>query len=130
VAVSFSVTLPSVPGDPPGTVYENTMGDVELNMDGGGGAAGRRWQVTVSKSTASWNANLQLDVRRDSARTDVVDGSSYVTVPNSPSSIYFFRSNNVRRVRNLDIQHRVTINDPTISAGTYTTTVTYTIARY
>ena len=131
VLVSFSVTAPVIPGDAPATVYENIMGNVELNMDGGNnGSSGRRWQVTVSKSTTHWNTNLQLDVRRDPTRTNVVDGDSYVTIPDAPTSIYFFRSNNTRRVNNLDLQHRFTLNGIDILAGTYTTTVTYTITRY
>ena len=75
VPVSFSVLPPAVPGDPPVSTYENTMGDIELEMDGGNKwAFGTTWYVTVYKSTTSWDPNLKLDVYRDPSRTDPTRG--------------------------------------------------------
>jgi len=123
--VEFGVLPPGIPGDPPDAVYENTMGDVRLSMRGGGGAAGLTWYVTVQKSTAGWHSGLTLEVRRD-ADARLIDGESYVSIPDAPTAAYFFRTNNARNVNNLDIQHRVELTQP-VPAATYSTTVTYTL---
>ena len=107
--VEFGVLPPAIPGDPPVSTYENTLGDARMEVDGGNKwGYGNTWGVTVNK-------------------TYLIGGDSYVTIPNSPASILFFSCNTQRRARYLALQHRVLINGGDPPAGTYTTTITYTL---
>ncbi len=127
VPVQFNILPSAIPGDPVVSTYENTLGDVTLDMLGKNpGNPGKKWYVTVQKSTLGWHANLTLEVHRDSLRSDVIDGDNYIIIPDAPTANYFFKANNIRSVPNLAIQHRITMTTPVL-VGTYTTTITYTI---
>ncbi len=128
VPIDFGVLPPAIPGDPAVSTYENTLGDSQLDIDGGNKwGYGNTWGVTVSKTTASWHSNLLLDVLRDPSITYLIGGDSYVTIPNTPSATMFFSCTTQRRARNVDLQHRVRISPSDPPAGSYTTTITYTL---
>ncbi|MBN1552127.1 hypothetical protein JW979_11680 [bacterium] len=128
VPVYFTTIVPAIPGNPPTQSYENIMGDIEIEADGGGKwVYDKDWYVTVSKSTLNWDSNLLLDVLRDPSNKKVLNGDTYVQIPDEPSAVYFFESNNGFKISNLRLQHRVRLNGVGPDAGSYSTTVTYTI---
>lgn len=128
VPVEFGVLPPTIPGDQTVSTYENTLGNSELDIDGGNKwAFGTTWGVTVSKSTASWHANLLLDVLRDPSITYLIGGDNYISIPDEPTAISFFSCITQRRARNVGLEHRVRISPSDPPAGTYTSTITYTL---
>lgn len=126
--IDFGVLPPAIPGDPAVSSYENTLGDSQLDIDGGNKwGYGITWGVTVSKTYTSWHANLLLDVLRDPSLTYLSGGDSYVTIPNTPSATLFFSCTTQRRARPVYLQHRVRLSPSAPPAGNYTTTITYTL---
>lgn len=127
--VPFNVTAQhsGIAGDDLVNSYENTMGDYDLEI--WGQTYGTTWHITVNKSTGQWNPYLILEVQRDPNDNRVVGGTTYQQIPDSPGSLYFFRTNNTQNVRNpgVNIQYRLSGVTAIIPIGTYTTTVTYTL---
>ncbi len=128
---SFDVTAQysGIPGDDIVNVYENTMGDYELNINGG--RYKQAWHVEMTKTTDSWDSDFVLEVKRDPSDNRVTGGDAYLTVPDeSTTAEIFFRSNNKKDIRkpNLKIQYRVSgVTASNTTPGTYTTTITYTL---
>lgn len=128
VPIEFGVLPPAIPGDPPVSTYENTLGDAYLDIDGGNRwGYGNTWGVTVNKTTTSWNTNLSLDILRDTSLSYLSGGTNYITIPDTPTSALFFSCSTQRRARPVYLQQRVRISGGEPPAGIYTTTITYTL---
>ena len=104
--------------------YESAVDQVSLEISG---KKVKGWQVDVRMTAgSSWHSSLALAVRRTSAGQgggSVSGGTSYQTITTTDRN---FLSGD-KKLSGIDLQYRLSGMSVTIPAGTYTTTVTYTV---
>jgi hypothetical protein len=129
VPFNVTITAPGTSGADITNQYANTMGDYDVNVQGG--AYNRSWHVDISKIITAGDPAFVLEVQR-AIDTRVINGpTSYQAIPNSPSSLKLFSPNNRRNVRNpgLNIQYRLNASTSTANmrSGSFVITVHFTL---
>jgi len=131
--VPFSVTIvqPATAGDDIINQYTNTLGDYDVNVQGG--TYNRRWHVDISKTVTAGDPDLELDVLRDPNDNGVRNGpTTFTAVPTDPSNMRLFSSNNQRNARNpgVEIQYQLvaSITTANMRQGNFVITVIFTLS--
>lgn len=104
------------------STYESTGGDVYLVITKSEGT----WTMDIRRADTTWHADFTISARRSSDGTGIgtiTGGTTYQAITTTDQ--YFFEGSDDRS--NVDIQYQLSGMSMAVPAGTYITTIYYTV---